>query len=164
MALSYSLELVTPLSVTEVARKLDEVARSLRLFDASATVDALLGEGALTMYGTWLRVVTRKPTPWGDPLIGSRIFTPTVSVVVRLDKDADITGQQDDMTRLAVGLLPQVPGDAVLHLDYEDVWLVRQNGKLSLSERSDLWPANRLPTLSLPYRRQTHEFIFPEED
>ncbi|MEY9944121.1 SitI3 family protein [Kitasatospora sp. GAS1066B] len=162
MAISYSLDLVTPVPAIEVAQKRDEVAQSLRLIDASVTAEALLN-GTLAVYGTWIRVVTTKPVPWGDPLIGGRVFTPTVSVVFRLDKAGDISGQQDDMVRLASGLLSQVPGDAVLHFDYEDVWLVRQDGQLSLKERSDLWPALRLSGVSLPYGRQTHEFVFPED-
>ncbi|MEU6231807.1 SitI3 family protein [Kitasatospora sp. NPDC047058] len=164
MAISYSLELVTPLPTAAVAQEFAEVARSLRLFDPSTTADVLLDDGATTAYGTWTRVVTRKPTPWGDPLIGGRAFTPTVSVALRLGKDDDISGQQDDMVRLAVALLSRVPGDAVLHLDYEDVWLVRLDGALSLSERADLWPANRLAEVPAPYRRESHEFEFPEDD
>ncbi|AUY50239.1 SitI3 family protein [Streptomyces sp. CB01881] len=164
MAISYNLDLMTSLTLPEVAEQLDAVTHSLRLSDVSATVETLLGEGARTPYGTWIRVVPRKPIPWGNPLIGGRAFTPTVSVAFRLDKMADISGQQDDVVRLTAGLLSQVPGDAVLHFDYEDVWLVRQGGELSLSERSDLWPARRLTGLPLPYRRQTREFVFPEDD
>ncbi|MFJ6384115.1 SitI3 family protein [Kitasatospora sp. NPDC092039] len=162
MAISYSLELVTPWTTAQVAQKLADVAPSVRLFDTPATVDALVGDGAVTAYGTWVRVTPRKPTPWGDPQIGGRVFTPTVSVAFRLGKDTDASGQQDDMARLADALLAQVPGDAVLHLDYEDVWLVRQDGELSLSERSDFWPPNRLAAVSGPYRRQSHEFVDEE--
>lgn len=100
--------------------------------------------------------------PLGAPRIGGRVLTPTVSAAFRLGKDTDITGQQDDMIRLTDALLTEVPGDAVLHLDYEDVWLVRQDGRLSLSERSDLWPPHRLATVSEPYRRRTHEFADEE--
>ncbi|MFI5755083.1 SitI3 family protein [Streptomyces sp. NPDC051569] len=166
MAISYSLDLVTPLTSLEVAQKLNEVARSLRLLDASATEtpDTLLGVGTVTAYGTWIRVVTAKPLPWGDPMIGGRAFAATVSVVFRLDKEADISAQQDAIVRLATGLLSQVSGDAALHVDYEDVWLLRQGGDLSLSERSDFWPAHRLVGLASPYRRQDHEFLFPEDD
>ncbi|MGW3178964.1 SitI3 family protein [Kitasatospora sp. NPDC001119] len=158
MAISYSLDLVTTWTTAEVARSLAEAARPMRLFDASASVDTLLGDGALTEHRTWIRVTPCRPTPWGDPRIGGRVFTPTVSVAFRLAKHTDIPGQQDDMTRLTDVLLAQVPGDAVLHLDYEDVWLVRQDGELVLNERSDLWPPNRLAAVPGPYRRRTHEF------
>lgn len=159
MALSYSLELVTPWAPVQVARKLVGVARPLRLFAVPATVDTLLADGALTACGTWIRVTPCKPIPWGDPRIGGRAFTPTVSVAFRLGKETGISGQQDDMIRLADALLVQVPGDAVLHLDQEDVWLVRQDGELTLGERSDIWPPERLAAVSRRYRRQTHEFV-----
>lgn len=159
MAISYSLELVTPWAPAHVARKIVDLAQSMRMFAAPTTVDKLLEDGALTAYGTWVRVTPRQPVPWGDPQIGGRVFTPTVSIDFRLGKDTDISAQQDDMTRLAYALLVQVPGDAVLHLDYEDVWMVRQDGRLTLSESSDLWPPKRLAAVSGPCRRQTHEFL-----
>ncbi|MFD4657052.1 SitI3 family protein [Kitasatospora sp. NPDC058444] len=162
MAISYSLELVTPWAPAHVAQKLVDVAQPMRIFDIPASVDTLLEDGALTAYGTWIRVTPRKPIPWGDPQIAGRVFTPTVSIDFRLGKDTDISAQQDDMTRLADALLAQVPGDAVLHLDYEDVWMVRQDGQLTLSESSDLWPPNRLAAVSGPYRRQTHEFLYED--
>ncbi|MFD5437942.1 SitI3 family protein [Kitasatospora sp. NPDC127067] len=163
MAISYSLELVTPWAPVRVARRLVDVARPMRLLTVPAavpaTVDTLLAGGALTAHGTWIRVTPLKPTRWGDPRIGGRFFTPTVSVAFRLGKDTDVSGQQDDMIRLSDALLAQVPGDAVLHLDQEDVWMVRRDGELILGERSDIWPPDRLATVSGPYRRRTHEFV-----
>ncbi|MFJ9949126.1 SitI3 family protein [Kitasatospora sp. NPDC091207] len=163
MAIAYSLDLATPLTASEVADKLDEIARPQSLFGAEENAGTLTGDGAVTIRGTWVKVVATKAIPWGDPLIGGRPFGSTVSVAFRLDKMTDISGQQDDTVRLTLGLLGQVPGDAVLHLDYEDVWLVRQGGELSLNERSDLWPAQRLATVPQPYRRQTQDFYFPED-
>ncbi|MGW3181586.1 SitI3 family protein [Kitasatospora sp. NPDC001119] len=146
------------------------VGRGVRGFEPAAlargglseTVDTLVAPGALTAYGTWIRVTQRRPIAWGDPQIGGRVFTPTVSIDFRLGKNADLSGQQDDMVRLADALLARVPGDAVLHLDYEDVWMVRQDGQLSLSESSDVWPPNRLAAVSGPYRRHTHEFVYED--
>ncbi|MEU3566770.1 SitI3 family protein [Kitasatospora sp. NPDC006786] len=167
MAISYSLELVTPWAPVRVARRLVDVARPMRLFvvpatapaTVPATADTLLADGALTVHGTWIRVTPLKPTPWGDPRIGGRVFTPTVSVAFRLGKTTDVSGQQDDMIRLSDALLARVPGDAVLHLDQEDVWMVRRDGELILGERSDSWPPDRLATVSGSYRRRTYEFV-----
>ncbi|MEU6231810.1 SitI3 family protein [Kitasatospora sp. NPDC047058] len=162
MPLSYSLELTTPLSVDEVARKLGEAARPLRLFDASATTRALVGDGAVTAHGTSVYVTPMTPIPWGDPLIGGRVFSPTVSVSFDLDKEGDIVGQQDDMTRLTAGILARIPGAAVLHFQSEVVWLVRLDGELILGERSDCWPPNRLAGMPGPYRRESYEFSAQE--
>ncbi|MFB7911219.1 SitI3 family protein [Kitasatospora sp. NPDC056076] len=163
MAISYSFELATPLSAGEVATNLAAVVQGLRLSDASADADTLLGDGARTLNGTRIQVIPKSPAPWGDPLIGGRVFSPTVAVIFRLDKMANIAGQQDVVVRLAVELLLRIPDDAVLHYDFEEIWLTRRDGGLSINERSDLWPQHRLAIISLPYRRQTQEFDFSEE-
>ncbi|MET8539878.1 SitI3 family protein [Kitasatospora sp. NPDC004799] len=158
MSLSYSLELATPLSVADVARKLNEAAQSLRLLSPAVVAETLVGDGAETVYGTLVYVTPMTPLPWGSPQIGEHAFSPTVMVSFDLGKEGDIVGQQDDMARLAVELLARVPGDAVLHYESEAVWLVRLNGELSLSEHSDIWPSNRLSGISGPYRRETYEY------
>lgn len=44
------------------------------------------------------------------------------------------------MIRLVSGLLDRVPGDAVLHSGFEDIWLLRRSGDVSVSEQADPWP------------------------
>lgn len=85
-------------------------------------------------------------------------FTPTVSVAFRLGKASEITAQQDDMIRLVSGLLSLFPGDAVLHFEFEVIWLLRRADDLSLNEQDDLWPPRRLALISKPYRRVTYHF------
>ncbi|MFB8240503.1 SitI3 family protein [Kitasatospora purpeofusca] len=160
MALSYNFQIATLLTVPEAAQRILEVARGLGLLAPSEGVGRLLGDGAVTVRGTWIRVVAAGRFPWGDPLLGGAVFAPTVSVAFRLDKEADISEQQDDMVRVVGGVLSVVPGDAALHLDFEDVWLVRLGSELTLSERSDVWPAERLASVVLPFGRRTHEFDF----
>lgn len=157
MAISYSLALATPSPTAQVASELHAIARALGLFDASVTPERVLGEGAVTRLGTWIRVVEARPRPW-NPVITDLGFTPTVLAVFRLGKENGATPQQDDMIRMVSGLLDRVPGDAVLHLDYEHIWLLRRGGDLSLSEQDDIWPPQRLTALSQRYRRATHTF------
>lgn len=157
MAISYSLDLATPLPAAQVARELCAIARVLGLFDASVTPERVLNEGVATVLGTWIRVVEARPRPW-NAVITDLGFTPTVWVAFRLGKRDELDHQQDDMIRLVSGLLDRVPGGAVLHLDYEHIWLLRRGGDLSLNERDDLWTPNRLAALSQPYRRATHTF------
>ncbi|WP_405004777.1 SitI3 family protein [Kitasatospora purpeofusca] len=160
MALSYNFQIATLLTVPEVGRRILEAARGLGVLAPAESVGRLLGDGAVTVRGTWIRAVPAGRLPWGDPLIGGAAFVPTVSVAFRLDKVADISDQQDDMVRVVGGVLSAVPGDAALHLDFEDVWLVRLGGELTLSERSDVWPPGRLASVVLPFGRRTHEFDF----
>ncbi|MBA2694518.1 MAG: hypothetical protein H0U62_01390 [Actinobacteria bacterium] len=157
MAISYSLDLATPSPTAQVASELHDIARAIGLFDASVTPERVLDEGVATVLGTWIRVVEAKPRPW-NAVVTDLGFTPTVWITFRLSKRDELDHQQDDMNRLVSGLLDRVPGDAVLHLDYEHIWLLRRGGDLSLNERDDLWTPNRLAALSQRYRRATHTF------
>jgi hypothetical protein len=85
-------------------------------------------------------------------------FMPNVRVTFRLGKFTDTVMQQDDMARLCAGVLERVPGDAVLHFQFEVIWLLRRNGVLTLNERDDVWRPERLAAVHLPYQRATHTF------
>lgn len=156
MALDYDLDLGTTASASQVAHELRGVAVATGMVDASVTPELILQEGAETARGTWIRVIEANPRPW-NAVITDLGFTPTVSVGFRLDKTDPVTAQ-DEMIRLTSGLLDRIPGEAVLHFQYEVIWLVRRGGELSLNERDDLWPANRLASVSQPYQRKTHAF------
>lgn len=156
MAIEYDLECATPLSAHQVAIRLAETGRETGLFDPSVTSEQLVKEGAVTRLGTWVRVVTpRPPQPW-HPVVTAFGFTPTVGVGFRMAKGVEVADQQDDMIRLVARLLTRVEGDAVLHFQYEVVWLLRKDGELCLSERDDIWRPERLAQMTQPYRRQTH--------
>jgi hypothetical protein len=157
MAISYDFDMATPSPAAQVARELHDAARIIGLFDASVTPEQVLNKGAVTGLGTWIRVYEPSPRPW-DPVITNFGFTPTVSVVFRLGKDDEISDQEDDMIRLVSSLLDRVPGDAMLNRAYEQIWLLRRSGDLSVSERTDIWPPHRLAALSQHYRRATHAF------
>ncbi|MFF2952765.1 SitI3 family protein [Kitasatospora sp. NPDC057965] len=157
MSISHGFNLATSMSVTEVADTLNDVAQGGRLFDATTQAADLLSEGVATRFGTWIRVFSPNPRPW-NPLVTDLRITPTVSVVFRLDKTTDLRGQEDDVVRLVSGLLERIPGDAVLQYHYETVWLLRRGDELSLNERDDLWPADRLAVVPRPFSRETHEF------
>ncbi|MGG2463192.1 SitI3 family protein [Streptomyces sp. RGM 3693] len=159
MAISYSLDIAAEKTVVQVAWHLCDVARSTGTFDASVTPEALLEEGAVTGSGMWISVGEDRPMPWGHPVTLDLGFTPTASVRFRLDgRRGEPSDQQDEMIRLTSGLLGRVTGDAVLHFQFEDIWLLRRGAELSLNERDDLWPPARLAVVSQPYRRATHAF------
>lgn len=62
------------------------------------------------------------------------------------------------MVRLTVGVLDRFPGDAVLHFQLEQLWLLRRSGTLTLSEDDFAWPPERLALVHQPYQRATHTF------
>jgi hypothetical protein len=157
MAISYSLDIATSVPAAEVARALHEVGGAARVLDDSVAAKAILDEGTTTRFGTWVRVVEATPRPW-HPVITDLGFTPTVSVVFRLDKESKIADQQDDMVRVTSGVLSRIPGDAVLHQELETIWLLRRDNEVTVSEQDDLWPTARLAILGHSARRATHTF------
>ncbi|MFD8737698.1 SitI3 family protein [Streptomyces sp. NPDC059618] len=158
MAIEYDLDIATHATPAEVAAFLAEIGRESDLFDASVTGARLMETGtfAYTRRGTCVSVIQqRQPMPW-DPVVTCLGFTPTVGVGFRMGKEADTSQQQDDMIRLVGPLLDHVGGDAVLHYQFEVVWLLRRGGELSLNDRDDLWRAERLAQMTRTYRRETH--------
>lgn len=155
MAIEYDLDCATKLSANEVATRLEEIGKDTGVFDASVKSERLM-DGALTRLGTWVRVMKqRPPQPW-HPVVSGLGFTPTVGVGFRMAKGVEVSDQQDDMLRLIVPLLERIDGDAVLHFQFEEIWMLRKSGELSLNEKDDLWRPQRLALVTQPYRRETH--------
>jgi hypothetical protein len=157
MAIDIDLECATKLSAAEVATRLYEIGRRTGVLDTSVTPEQL-EEGTDARLGTWVRVIQKRaPHSW-HPVVADLGFTPTVIVAFRMAKHVEVSDQQDDMLRLVLPLLEQLDGDAVLHYQFETIWLLRKDGELTLSENDDLWRPHRLPLVTQPYRRETHRF------
>lgn len=157
MSISYSLDMAAEQTASQVAHELCGIARSAGLFDEPIAPEEVLDDGAVTTKGTWMRVGEESPQPW-NPVIEDLGFAPTVAVVFQLGRGGDYLDQQDDMILLVSGLLNRTPGDAVLHFQFEVIWLLRRGSELSLNDRDDIWPPHRLAAVSQPFRRATHEF------
>ncbi|MFI8536685.1 SitI3 family protein [Streptomyces aquilus] len=158
MAISYDLECATEAPAAEVAALLAGIGKGVGVFDATVTAELLVGTGVNARYGTWIRVTQEQtPHPWHLVVAGLGL-TPTVSVAFRVAKGVEVSEQQDDMLCLVLPLLERVGGDAVLHYQYESIWLLRKGGELSLSEDDDLWRPHRMLLVPQPYKRETHRF------
>ncbi|TVT56695.1 hypothetical protein FNH05_08045 [Amycolatopsis rhizosphaerae] len=157
MAIAYNLDMATSFTKEQVADEVLDSGRNIGIFDTSVQVEQLLEKGALASLGTWIRVYEPRIRPW-NPVAADFGFTPTVSIVFRLNKEDRMSEQEDDMIRLVSRLLDRVPGDLLLHWDYEHIWLLRRNNDLSVSEDPDLWPPQRLTLLAQPYHRASHHF------
>ena len=155
MAIDYDLDCATSLGVRDVAARLAEVGRETGVLVPSVTGERLLA-GAVTRLGSSVVVVAEgTPQPW-HPLVAGLGLAPTVAVGFRMAKGVEVSDQQDDMVRLVMPLLERVDGDAVLHYQFERIWLLRRGGELSLDEGDELWPAGRLGLVGRPCRRETH--------
>ncbi len=55
----------------------------------------------------------------------------------------DVGAQHDEMVAIVAAALEATTGDAVLHADFEDIWLVRRHGDLVLSDDDTRWPEVR---------------------
>jgi len=69
-------------------------------------------------------------------------FVPTSWIHFRL-RAGEIDEQLDEMAALVATVLAASDGDALLHADFEDVWLLRRGGQLVLSDEDARWPARR---------------------
>jgi hypothetical protein len=156
MTISYRLEIATPLPLVQVARELVEVARLWGLFDPSVSPERVREDGAVTNLETWVRVYDATPESWYS-IVTDLGITPTVGIGFQLHKHDKIFEQQDDLVRLASGVLDRIPGDALLS-GMEQIWLMRRDGDLSVNESDEIWPPHRLAALRQPYHRATHTF------
>jgi hypothetical protein len=138
MALEHDLAIATDLPLTEVAAAL--LGAGDGVFDASVDGDALVSvDGVATKRGTWVRVLGMTAQVW-HPIVAELGFTPRARVAFVLDKHPDhghdLTEQQDDVFRVVLGLLERIPGDAVLHREYEQIELLRKDGVLHRETRA----------------------------
>lgn len=157
MPVSYSLDIATRFTAAQVASMLRDIGQAGGQLAVTSSGRDLIASGLPLASGSWLHVRELGPPAW-NPVITSFGFTPSASVTFRLSDDHDTPGQQNTMVQLVSRLLAQFPGDAVLHFQYEVIWLLRRAGELTLNERDDLWPPQRRALLSQHYRRATSHF------
>lgn len=93
------------------------------------------------------------PLPFLGPVEEAFGFVPEVHVLFRFDKFADFGRQRHDMVRLVSLVLNEIRGDALLTFSGEIGWLLRTDGRLTISDRDDLWTPDLLALLPRPYER-----------
>ncbi len=125
MALEYGFDLGGPVEVDEVA----------------ALFDRTLSSALLVV----VRSATRLPFP--DPVEEEYGFAPSVHVLFRLDTFADLAAQRRETVELVAAALTAFSCDALLRFNGEVVWLVRTGGRLTVSDRDDLWRPELLALL-----------------
>jgi hypothetical protein len=157
MAISYTLSVATTWPSAQVAGELHRAAVDLALLPASTGETQILDPGVVTASGTRLRVMATPPHPV-DPVLAGLGFRPTLTTTFRFDKFRDLEVQTDDMVALVADLLDHVPGDLVLHHQYETIWLLRRGDDLSIGDRDGMWPPHRATLLGRPHHRRSLSF------
>src|SRR3569833_469887 len=128
----------------------------------AALVDAVPGvviehdaTGASLRGGGWFSVDAAEYDP-PDPVENQFGFAPTVEVVFGLSKTGDFDSQETDVLRLVRGVLDRIPGDALFHSQYSEVWLHRLGGRLTVNDT--LWGPQRLALLPQLHERRPMAF------
>lgn len=76
---------------------------------------------------------------------------------------ADHDRQEAQMVSIVDALLAQIPGDALLHREFYDILLLRQNGQVFL-DADDRWWSEMLHLVHAPYLRKPLRFSFREPE
>jgi len=137
---------------------IERLALNLRAVTTDAGLVADVGaddlvRAVLTLdSGLWVSVLQLDDTVT-DPF-GTELGVQSVaSVDLQLNGTRDSIEQLDEMLTVVFGLLARVPGDAVLHYEYAEVWLVRRSGDLLLADDDEIWTPDRLARVPPPYQR-----------
>jgi hypothetical protein len=142
VSITYNLELGAPVAPSAVVSVLVE----------STAVEEHTGAKGSLRGGGWFNVDVAEYDP-PDPVEERFGFSPTIDVYFGLNKFGDFEAQETDVLRLTLGVLARIPGDALLHYEHEDVWLLRRGGRLTVND--SLWKPQQLTLLPQPYER-TH--------
>jgi hypothetical protein len=150
MSVAYTLFLVTTSTERTVAAELCAVAAGAGLLAPGTDPAVLLDDGAALPSGMLITVAAARWVGTIPDDLG--IDRPTVSVRFWRDSLSQ-ADQQKDMAQVVLALLGRVPGDAVLHFQFDVAWLLRRGGQLFLSEGDDFWRPERLAIVTQPYQR-----------
>jgi hypothetical protein len=147
MSITYELDLGGATTPKAVLTTIVEVGAGI-VTENDATGGSMRGGG-------WFSVDAAEYDP-PDPVENEFGFAPTVEVVFGLSKAGDFDSQETDVLRLVLGVLNRIPGDALLHYQYSEVWLHRSGGRLTVND--GLWKPQRLTLLPQPYESRTMAF------
>jgi hypothetical protein len=153
------------LELTQEATPLERLAGDVRATAARLDLVGRVAEApdptdALLFLPSGLMVKVGRPFVSGeDPFVADFGMARAATVDFTFDSSGDFDLQVDELLELLVGLLAVVPGDAVLHYEFAEVWLVRRAGAFVLSDDDEIWPPERLARIDVPYDRSHLAFV-----
>jgi hypothetical protein len=122
---------------------------------AAEVIGECEGTSGVLRGGGWFAVDRAEYDP-PDPVEDGFGFVPTVDVAFGLAKFGDFEAQETDVLRLVLGVLARIPGDALLHFEHDEVWLLRRGERLTIND--SLWGPQQLALISQPYERGRLDF------
>jgi hypothetical protein len=128
-----------------------------RLATPEPSVDDVAGRGVVLHSGLVVAAGPHTPRPI-DPVAEDFGFTPTAWFAFTVDTARDIAPQRGDTRWAALTVLGLDDGDAVLHFQYEQVWLLRRHGELCISDDDAVWPEDGRGEVPDPHRRAALSF------
>ena len=147
MSITYKLELGAPVAPSAVLGAMVDAGQGI--------LDDFKGNKGTLRGGGWFDIDVADYDP-PDPVETEFGFAPTIEVYFGLSKSGDFEAQETDVLKLALGILARISGDALLHYEHDDVWLLRRGGRLTVND--SLWKPNQLALLSQPYDRAQMAF------
>lgn len=142
MSITYKLELGAPVAPSAVLGAMVDAGQGI--------LDTFQGTKGTLRGGGWFDIDVSDYDP-PDPVETEFGFAPTIEVYFGLSKSGDFEAQETDVLKLTLGVLARIPGDALLHHEHDDVWLLRRGGRLTVDD--SLWKPTQLALLSQPYER-----------
>ena len=142
MSITYKLELGAPVAPSAVLGAMVDAGQGI--------LDTFQGNKGTLRGGGWFDIDVADYDP-PDPVETRFGFAPTIEVYFGLSKAGDFEAQETDVLKLALGVLARISGDAVLHFEHDEVWLLRRGGRLTVND--SLWKPNQLALLSQSYER-----------
>lgn len=158
--MAHMLHLELTEEATPLARLADEVRATATRSDLLARVaEAPDPADAQVFLSSGLMVEVDRPFVSGeDPFVADFGMARAATVDATFDTGRDFDVQVDELLQLLFGLLAVVAGTAVLHYEYAEVWLVRRDGRLVLSDDDHIWTPDRLARVEAPYERSPLTF------
>jgi hypothetical protein len=149
------------LELTEAATPIDQLARDLHAVAVAAglladdTPPEAFAESVVPLPGGVMVDVSTPLRRGPDQFTTDFGIERAARVEFQVDGSRDFAPQLHDVLAVTTGLLDRLAADAdaVLHFEYDVVWLLRRDGRLYLNEDDDLWRPDRVALITQPYER-----------
>ncbi|MFI9786406.1 SitI3 family protein [Kitasatospora sp. NPDC051984] len=158
MTIAHQLYLATEEPAEQIAARVSRLYREKGLSEEPPALGELLDvSGAATARGT--RIHVSAPSGYPVDIVDREFGVPSkIELWIEPARYEPPGPQEEDIIALVLGLLAELPVDAVLTYNYETVWLLRRGEDLVLHEDPLMWPEHWRAMIDGPYRRESLRF------